>query len=243
MKKQILSILSSSLLIGNSIAFSVPKVDSSKAMNDTSLILKPIKVEGVRMKLKKEDLPQSINLIKEKDIKSTLGNEVTDIIKKQSSVNVIQYPNLLSGVGIRGFRPQVFGLNQRTQLLVNGRPAGSSNLSLLNYSNAKQIEVIKGATSALYGSQAMGGTINIVPKKSKGAIKTNIIAEISSFKTYRSGFHTGGSITKKLDFDLDFSYFSRNDNFEFGGDNIFRDAMGNDKAKLLFKGGDSTATI
>ncbi len=75
----------------------------------------------------------------------TPSADLTDIVRKTAAVDVIQYPNLSSGIGIRGFRPQFSGLNQRTLLLIDGRPAGATNLSQINLNGIERIEVLKGA--------------------------------------------------------------------------------------------------
>jgi outer membrane receptor for ferrienterochelin and colicins len=48
-----------------------------------------------------------------------------------------------------------------------GESGGNVDYSRLNSDNVERIEIVKGAASALYGSQAMGGVINIITKKSK----------------------------------------------------------------------------
>jgi outer membrane receptor for ferrienterochelin and colicins len=47
-----------------------------------------------------------------------------------------------------------------------GESGGNIDYSRLNTDNVERIEIVKGAASALYGSQAMGGVINIITKKS-----------------------------------------------------------------------------
>ncbi|MBT8261116.1 MAG: TonB-dependent receptor, partial [Bacteroidia bacterium] len=65
------------------------------------------------------------------------------------------------GVQIQGLDPQY------TLILIDGVPlvgrsAGTLDLSRLTVGNIKQIEIVKGASSSLYGSEALGGVINII---------------------------------------------------------------------------------
>jgi outer membrane receptor protein involved in Fe transport len=129
---------------------------------------------------------------------------------------------LLAGVGIRGFRPQTGGLNQRALLLVDGRPAGTANLATLDLNSVEQIEVLKGPASALYGSQAMGGVVNVLTRKSRGDIRTTLAAEYGSYQTFRIGAATGGNITKGLDFDLSFGMYDRAQDYKLGEGGVFR---------------------
>jgi vitamin B12 transporter len=195
-------------------------VDTLKGRN-----LSEVVVTATRSAVEKNKTPQSIEVITQKDIELTPAQEFTDILKKNASINVIQYPGLSAGVGIRGFRPQFSGLNQRTLLLVDGRPAGTVNLATINPSDIERIEVLKGPASALYGAQAMGGVVNVITRKSSGKIRSSVFAEYGSFETLKAGAITGGNITERLDYDLSFTTFDRNKNVKLGDGNLFRDML------------------
>lgn len=198
---------------------------------------KEVVVTATRSTISKENVPQSITLIQEEDIRLTPAQEFTDLLKKNSTVNIIQYPGLLSGIGIRGFRPQTGGLNQRVLLLLDGRPAGTTNLSTINPGNIERIEVLKGPASALYGSQAMGGVVNVITKKSAGKISSRVYAEYGSYQSFQAGAATGGNISDKLDYDLSFTTFDRNKNFKLGEGNLFRDLLGAGTATKFYEAG------
>lgn len=199
--------------------------------------LSEIVVTAGRVKQHLEDVPQKIEVISQKDISITPALDVTDIVKKTAAVNVIQYPGLLSGVGFRGFRPQFSGLTQHTLLLINGRPAGTTNLGTIDLNNVDHIEVLKGPASALYGSQAMGGVLNIITPQSSGNIAGNVFADYGSFNTTQFGGKAGGNITKKLDFDLSGTYFNRNSDFKMGNGNLFRKILGSSSATNYYANG------
>lgn len=192
--------------------------------------LTEVVVTATRSDSRRELVPQQINVLTRHDIAQTQAFDVTDLVKKLAAVNVIQYPSLSSGVGIRGFRPQFSGLNQRTLLLIDGRPAGATNLSTIGLNNVERVEVLKGPASALYGSQAMGGVINVITRRSRGPVRGNAFAEYGSFQTYQAGGNVGGNLTKRLDFDLSASYFKRAQDYTLGKGNLFRDWLGGDQA-------------
>jgi vitamin B12 transporter len=189
-------------------------------------LLNPVVVTATRFETRKEKLAQKITLITKEDIQMTPSLDLTDIVRKTAAVDVIQYPNLSSGIGIRGFRPQFSGLNQRTLLLIDGRAAGATNLSQINLNGIERIEVLKGPASSLYGSQAMGGVINVITRRSKGATQGNAFLEYGSFETLQAGFNAGGNLTNKLDYDASFSYFERARDYRIGKNNLFRNAFG-----------------
>ncbi|QJD79659.1 TonB-dependent receptor plug domain-containing protein [Spirosoma rhododendri] len=192
--------------------------------------LTEVVVTATRSDSRRELVPQQINVLTRHDIAQTQAFDVTDLVKKLAAVNVIQYPSLSSGVGIRGFRPQFSGLNQRTLLLIDGRPAGATNLSTIGLNNVERVEVLKGPASALYGSQAMGGVINVITRRSRGPIRGNAFAEYGSFQTYQAGGNVGGNLTRRLDFDLSASYFKRAQDYKLGSGNFFRDKLNGDQA-------------
>ncbi|MCK8495114.1 TonB-dependent receptor [Spirosoma sp. RP8] len=192
--------------------------------------LTEVVVTATRSEVRRDLVPQQITVLSRHDIDQTPATDVTDLLKKLASVNVIQYPSLSSGVGIRGFRPQFSGLNQRTLLLIDGRPAGATNLSTIGLNNAERVEVLKGPASALYGSQAMGGVINVITRRSKGPVHGNAFAEYGSFQTYQAGGNVGGNLTKRLDFDASLNYFKRAQDYKLGSGNFFRDKLDGDQA-------------
>lgn len=197
-------------------------------------LLDPVVVTATRFETKKETIAQKLDFISKEDIQMTPANDLTDIVRKTAAVDVIQYPNLSSGIGIRGFRPQFSGLNQRTLLLIDGRPAGATNLSQINLNGVERIEVLKGPASSLYGSQAMGGVINVITRRSKGAPGGDAYVEYGSFKTVQAGLNAGGNITSKLDYDLSFNYLERSKNYKIGEDNWLRDAFGYQHARKKY---------
>lgn len=180
------------------------------------------------------EIPQKIEVISERDIERSTADELVDVLKEQSAVDVIQYPGLLSGVGIRGFRPEFSGVNKRTLLLIDGRPAGATNLSTIDPASIERIEVLKGPASSLYGSSAMGGAVNLVTRRSTGMLGGNVSAAYGSFQTYDVSARAGGSLTGRLDADLGFSRFSRGEDYRVGEGNLFRGWVGSESAVKLF---------
>ncbi|WP_020529419.1 TonB-dependent receptor [Flexithrix dorotheae] len=205
--------------------------------------LQGVVVTANRSERDMKDVPQKIEIISAQTIDKTIATDMTDLLKKTAGIDVVQYPGMLSGIGIRGFRPQISGLNQKTLLLIDGRPAAATNLSLLDMNNVERVEVLKGPASAVYGAQAMGGVVNIITKKSDGKIGGGAFAGYGSFNTLNAGGFVGGNITKNLDFDASLNYWNQQDDFKLGDDNLFRDAFGWDKATQNFTGNDSTATV
>ncbi|NVP25713.1 TonB-dependent receptor plug domain-containing protein [Treponema phagedenis] len=67
---------------------------------------------------------------------------------------------------------------------VGGDVGGASPIALIPSSDIDHIEIIKGASSALYGSDAMGGVINIITKKNRSSWSLSTKQEIDIHKHY-----------------------------------------------------------
>jgi len=175
--------------------------DTTEDTEDTTKLGKVV-VTGTRTELKKENVTQNIQVITSKDIEKSNAIDITGILKKSTGVDIIEYPGALSGIGMRGFRPEYSGTRKHTLLLVNGRPAGATNLATLPLNNVERIEVLKGPASSLYGSQAMGGVINVITKTSKRKIQSSATIGAGSYNKIYGKFNSGGALADLFDYDF-----------------------------------------
>ena len=193
-------------------------VESSEAGGEAQNTygMEEVVVTATRTEMLREEVPAVMDVIDTFEIKTTVDENISDILKKNSSVDVIDYPDVLSGVSIRGFRPEYSGITKHYLILIDGRPAGTTNLATLLKDNVARVEVLKGPASSLYGAEAMGGVINVITKKSTGEIKTEIEVGGGSFDTHTESISSGGGITHWLDYDASFSNRGQIDNFRMG---------------------------
>ncbi len=77
---------------------------------------------------------------------------------------------------------------------IAGEVNGDIDYSMLNLENIERIEVIKGASSSLYGSNAIGGVINIITKKITEPFDAKFYSRYSKYNELYSG---GGIRFKK----------------------------------------------
>lgn len=96
-----------------------------------------------------------------------------EFIEKSNNVNMEQVLDRVPGVGVIDGQPNIrggagysYGAGSRVLVLVDGLPilsgdAGFPSWGFLPIENIAQVEVIKGASSALYGSAAMNGVVNL----------------------------------------------------------------------------------
>lgn len=78
-------------------------------------------------------------------------------------------------------------------VIVNSPTTGSYNFANLTADNIDRIEILRGAQSMLYGSDAIGGVINIYTKKGTGAPTASAFLEYGSFASLREGASVSGA--------------------------------------------------
>ena len=106
-------------------------------------------------------LPLPAQIVSKNEIKTVNTIRLNDILSEQTGL--ITVAGFIGGEGV-----QMQGLDpQYTLVLIDGVPlvgrsAGTLDLSRLTVGNIKQIEIVKGASSSVYGSEALGGVINII---------------------------------------------------------------------------------
>ena len=127
-------------------------------------------VTATKTKLAEKKVPMSTQVITQKEIKETGAYNVRDVLKTLAGLNVMEAGMTGNMVSIRGMG------TSSTLILVDGRrmsgeDSGSTmnvyELNRVNLQDVERIEVIRGSGSGLYGSDAMGGVINIITKKNQ----------------------------------------------------------------------------
>jgi outer membrane receptor for ferrienterochelin and colicins len=110
-------------------------------------------------------LPMPVTLVQMPMIKTMGSVRLNDVLTEQTGLVVVpQINGQGNGIQIQGLNPDY------TLILVDGEPiigryTGSLELSRLTVGNIKQIEIVKGPSSSLYGSDALAGVINIITEK------------------------------------------------------------------------------
>ena len=127
-------------------------------------------------------LPLPAKLISKKEISLSNSSRLSDILDDQIGIFIV--PDFGGGNGI-----QIQGLDSEyTLLLVDGYPiigrqSGTLDLDRISIGNIEKIEIIKGSSSSLYGTDAIGGVVNLITSKSNEPFTLNSYYKISSFNT------------------------------------------------------------
>lgn len=149
-------------------------VFSQEMSFDTSKTLREIVITGTRSPRSILDIPIPVQVISKSYIQNTGSQKLIDILQQQTGLVLSDNP---LGAALQGY-PNPFGSGIQMQgldpaytlILLDGEPlmgrnAGILNLGRIAVGNIKQIEIIKGPATSLYGSEAMAGVINIITEK------------------------------------------------------------------------------
>jgi outer membrane receptor for Fe3+-dicitrate len=118
-----------------------------EAAGNRRITLDEVVVTATRSEEKIREIPAKVEVVSREDIELTSAETITEQLKKNSAIDVIEYPGALAGIGIRGFRPESSGITKHSLILINGRPAGSTNPANILSDNIERVEVLKGLVS------------------------------------------------------------------------------------------------
>ncbi|MFK7950485.1 MAG: TonB-dependent receptor [Saprospiraceae bacterium] len=130
-------------------------------MIETVTLLNTATVTSGKFEKPLGEVTVSLEILKPELIANANATTLDIGLEKVPGVNIIDgQPNIRSGSGYS------YGAGSRVLLLINDIPAlqadaGFPNWNDISLENIEQIEIVKGAASALYGSSAMNGIINI----------------------------------------------------------------------------------
>jgi outer membrane receptor protein involved in Fe transport len=124
----------------------------------------PLVVTATRSAREVSAIPQPVSVVQKRDLVQQVPNTVTDLFRSLPGVDVI-------GVGVNQGRPQIRGQRgTRILLLEDGLRVNSFRRqqdfgelpALVDVTGVERVEVVRGPSSVLYGSDAIGGVVNII---------------------------------------------------------------------------------
>jgi vitamin B12 transporter len=196
---------------GSLLVFSVPKGALAQSGEEKIHEMEEVVVTAGRVEEKKEDVTTNITVVTEGEIKQSSARHLGELLSEEGFM-IIEYPNSLVSVGIRGFRTETMGndLNSRVLVLIDGRRAGTGNLAEISLDNVSRVEIIRGPGAVQYGSSAMGGVINVITKR--GHDEPSVYAEgtLGSWNYEKTAVGASGEI-KNFDFSFSGSTESQGD--------------------------------
>ena len=153
-----------------------------------------INVTANRMALLDLDTPAAMDVITDKDIMNSGAKNAFDAVNMVPGITSFSYGASGLEYGAMDSRVNIRGLERGSLILMNGVPMnlnGKGGLSSIPTSSIERIEVLKGAASALYGSDAMSGVVNVITKTptKEGGSATIGVGNMGS-QTYKINYGT-----------------------------------------------------
>lgn len=177
-----------------------PIVCSSSVFGEEPIEAEPIiETREVVVSATKTPVPISqvtsaVEVITGEELEQKKMKTVVEALRLAQGVAVLSNggPGREATVRIRG------ASNTHTLVLIDGAIVNSATQGFFDFSNLtaeniERIEILRGAQSMLYGSDAMGGVINVITKKGRGAPSGSVFTEYGSFATLREGAQASGA--------------------------------------------------
>ena len=165
------------------------------ALEEESLLIDQVVVTANKYETKKREATTIVNVISPLLIESTASNTMSDVLDFQTGVRVEMS---CQNCGVPQLR--INGLEgQYTQLMMDSRPIFSSLASVYGLEQVPagmvdRVEVMRGGGSALYGSNAIGGVVNIITKEPvRNSLNISQNSQIVGGKAWDNNTNLNGS--------------------------------------------------
>ena len=166
----------------------------NKSQEELSRVLDEVVVTGTGTEHLLKDTPVQTEVINNKVLRNYAGRSLEDILSMLATSLDFNESDMGSGISMNGLG------NSYILIMVDGKRlhgdvGGDNDLSLIDPNNIEKIEIVKGASSALYGSDAIAGVINIITKKHEEGVLLENTSRVGSYGDVRQhngiGFNIG----------------------------------------------------
>ena len=207
---------------------------SALAQTQATTQLKAVVVTASRIDTRTDDLVSDVVVLDRAAIEASSGRTLTEVLARNAGIQVFSNGGLgkNSGVYTRGTE------TRHTMLLIDGVRFGSATTGAPSWDNIpldmiERIEVLKGPASALYGSEAVGGVVQVFMRKGvKGFTPyASLSLGSNSFAQASAGINGGDgalSYTLGVQKTQDKGFSATNSNVAFGSYNADRDGFKQD---------------
>ena len=173
-------------------------------MADTAM-LDDVVITATRTERKLSNVAVPVSIINQKTIQQAGSLRLKDILQEQAGLFITN--GFGAGVQMQGLNPDY------TLILIDGEPivgrtSGILDVNRITVGNIKKIEIVKGPSSSLYGSEALAGVINIITDKSFQK-KLSLSARYGSYNTTDANVNASTKYGK-LGINTFFNYYYTN---------------------------------
>ena len=188
-----------------------PSLSKDFVLEESSEELEEVVITGTHKEIRKSESPVPVTIISSKMFQRNPTSNVLDALYLVNGINPQVNCNMCntSDIGINGM-PGPYSM-----VLIDGMPIVSSlstvyGLSGIPNSIIDRVEIVKGPASSLYGSEAMGGVINIITKKSDKAPRFFLDYNGSTWGEFTGNTGFSAKLSDKVStiFNVDGYYFN-----------------------------------
>jgi vitamin B12 transporter len=166
---------------------------------------------------KVSQIASTVQVITQDRIAHSTAKSVSDLLAENAVGFMSQWTAGQTSINIRGGATEGQGRDFKSQvlILVNGHRAGTANVAKMSIADIERIEIVRGPSSVAYGSQNMGGVINIIMKTGRTAPGNLVEIDAGMYELINGKAQSGG-VYKDFDWYLGASGGSQN-NYQVGG--------------------------
>src|SRR4051795_8097221 len=135
-----------------------------------------------------------VQIIENSEIERSTAKSVTELLAQNAVGFMSEWTPGQTSINIRGAATEGQGRDFKSQVLVliNGHRAGTANVSKLSTADIERIEIVRGPSSVIYGSQNMGGVIDIILKPGRTAPPNTVQPDAGSWNLLEAKAASGG---------------------------------------------------
>lgn len=159
---------------------------------------------GSNLGLTPMQTPASVEVITREQLEERGDADIVDAIARSAGISAMPHPgNGLGALSMRGFTDSTSVM----RLYDGMRQYGGVGVTFpFDTWSVARIEVLRGPASVIHGDGAIGGVVNVIPKKPEpGSIENEIQATVGTDDTQRLALGSGGALTERLSYRLDVS--------------------------------------
>lgn len=171
------------------------------SMTPSSILIDELVVTATRTDNIMLNVPARINLVSLKALQSIPNQSIDEVLKFVPGINYSRPFGIFSTKATVTMRGMSGKEQSRVLVLLDGIPlnksdGGTVDWNMVDMNSVEKIEITKGAGSALYGGNAMGGIINIITSQPSEKFTTKASFEYGTFNTMGGKLNLGKKIKK-----------------------------------------------
>jgi vitamin B12 transporter len=184
---------SSALVVGMMLWGGALPANGGEAKGET-IVMDEVVVTAGRLAEPRRAQTARVLVVNGDEIAASPARNVGDLLAEKGVGYIKKYPGGLTSIGIRGFKMDTHGNDLRGHVLVllDGRRAGTGNVSKISTANVQRIEIIRGPASVQYGSAAMGGVVNVITAQGGDEPAVKVSGALGSYGAGAATFAVSG---------------------------------------------------